>query len=371
MTTQYSKESLKILSTGLFLAVLAVGSSPGQFETRASISTGALRPLSLVAGDFNRDGKLDVALIGNNPAPTVMIFLGNGDGTFREGSSYSVGVAPEYAAAANLRKSGILDLVVGDSLSDSVYVMLGNGDGTFQRAVAYPTAGRPVVVSVGDFTGDGNLDIIGLTGNGPGCNCIEVLPGNGDGTFEAPVGTSVPYDISGFGMSHGDFDGDGVLDVAVSGGFGAANQVDILLGNGDGSFRAHDYYPVGLAPDFVIVGHFRSSSKVDLAVGNAEGPGISVLLGNGNGAFRHAIDYDEQLLPTSLASGDLNDDGKEDLVAPNFSIDNPPIGSIDVILGNGDGTFQSGMSYPAGEQPGYALIGDFNGDHKPDLEPVS
>ncbi len=356
-----------------FFCLAAGTPALAQFETRASISTGAFVDVavSLVTGDFDRDGKLDAAVIEyDGSSGNVAIFLGNGDGTFTAGATYAVARQPFYAAGMSLRNNGIVDLVVGDSGSENVYVMLGNGDGTFQPAVAYSTTGRPVEVSTGDFTGDGKIDIIALTGNGAQCNCVEVLPGNGDGTFGAAVITPVPYNVTGFGMASGDFDGDGKLDVAVTGGFGSANQVDILLGNGNGSFRPDGYYPLSLSPESIATGHFNADKKIDLAVGNYQGNSISVLLGNGNGTFGQAVDYGTYF-PTWVAVGDLNGDSKEDLVASNSGSNTiPPTASVSVLMGNGDGTFQPGVVYPAGGNLKYVAIGDFNGDHKPDLVAV-
>ena len=366
--------SLKVV-WNLVAAVLCLvaANSPvfAQFETRAGTSTAVYVPNAAAVGDFNRDGKLDVAVVTALPSPgNVMIFLGNGDGTFSSGASYVVAVQPFYLTAASLRSSGILDLVVGDSLSGYVYVMLGNGDGTFQPAVAYPAGGEPSVVGTGDFMGHGKLDIIALSGSGADCGCVEVLPGNGDGTFQAAVITPIPYNIDGAAMATGDFNGDGKLDVAVSGGFGSANQVDILLGNGDGTFTAYGYYPVSLAPDSIAAGHFKGGKVVDLAVGNGEDNSVSVLLGNGDGTFQQAVKYNTWT-PIWLTVGDLNGDGKEDLVAANVgSPTNQLASSVSVLSGNGDGTFQPGVAYPAGESLRYVAIGDFNGDHKPDLVAV-
>src|SRR5580704_1895365 len=308
-----------------------------QFETRASISTGAYVPVSLLVGDFNRDGKLDVAVVNYLPTGNVMIFLGNGDGTFRAGASYAAGLQPFRAATASLRDNGILDLVVSDRLSNDVNVFLGNGDGTFQAPVAVPTSGESAAVSVGGFPGHGRLDLLVLEGYN--CNCVEVLPGNGDGTFGVPETTPLPYSMSGYAMGVADFNDDGKLDVAVSGESLPNYQVGVLLGNGDGTFRADGFYLVAPSPESVAPGHFRSGKKVDLAVGNYEGNSISVLLGNGGGKFSQAVDYDTSN-PTFVVVGDLNGDGKEDLVASN--IDTPDslfVGSVSVFTGNGDGTF--------------------------------
>jgi hypothetical protein len=358
------------LVAALYLGVVGTH-AVAQFETRASASTGTFRPVSLAIGDFNRDGKLDVAVLTDVPSPgEVMIFLGNGDGTFSLGASYAVAVQPLDLTAVSLKQNGVLDLVVGDEGSYNVYVMMGNGDGTFQPAVAYPAGGEPSVVGTGDFMGHGKLDIIALSGSGADCGCVEVLPGNGDGTFQAAVITPIPYNIDGAAMATGDFNGDGKLDVAVSGGFGSANQVDILLGNGDGTFTAYGYYPVSLAPDSIAAGHFKGGKVVDLAVGNGEDNSVSVLLGNGDGTFQQAVKYNTWT-PIWLTVGDLNGDGKEDLVAANVgSPTNQLASSVSVLPGNGDGTFQPGVTYPAGESLRYVAIGDFNGDHKPDLVAV-
>jgi hypothetical protein len=352
------------------ILVLCLGWSSratAQFETRASVGTGSYYPTSCVVGDFNRDGKLDVAVVSYLPQGNVTIYLGNGDGTFRTGASYLVATQPSYAATTSFRKNGILDIVVGDTLSDYIYVMLGNGDGTFKPAVSYPAPARPANVSVGDFNGDGKIDILALTGPGGVCSCLAVFLGNGDGTFGSALVTTVPYDVDGFEMTTGDFDEDGKLDVAVTAGFGSTNQVDILLGNGDGTFRPHGFYPVSEGPDSIAAGHFNSDNKTDLAVGNYNGSTVGVLLGKANGAFRQAVNY-TAYFPTWVTVGDMNGDGKEDLVVSNIgSTSNLFISSVSVLSGNGDGTFGSAADYLGGEQDEYVAIGDFNGDHKPDL----
>jgi hypothetical protein len=191
-----TSKAARFLATAL---VFAAGThAAAQFETRASISTGSHDPTSVVVGDFNRDGRLDIAAIETDRSSgNVAIFLGNGDGTFHTGASYTVAIQPFYAATASFRGNGILDLVVADSLSASIYVMLGNGDGTFQNPVPVATSAESIMVAVGDFSGDGKVDVLALEGS---C-CVEVLPGNGDGTFGSPVTTPLPYGMSGYAMA--------------------------------------------------------------------------------------------------------------------------------------------------------------------------
>jgi hypothetical protein len=336
----------------------------GTIETRASFPLGANTPITIAVGDFNGDGKLDVASSNYLPSGSVTVMLGNGDGTFHLGATYPVGVQPFYIASADFRHEGILDLVVGDFSSNNVYVMLGSGDGTFQAAVPYPTSGNPFAVSTGDFNGDGKLDIIVLAEPAAECDCIEVLPGNGDGTFGSAIITPVPYNIDGLAFAVGRFNKGNNLDVAVAGQFGTANQVDILLGNGDGTFTPDGFYPVGSGPQSLAVADFNGDKKADLAVGSYQFGSIGVLLGNGDGTFQQAVNYGTAT-PTDVIVEDLDGDGKLDLIASNFG--GVGLAGVSVLKGNGDGTFQKGKFYPAGDEVSYVAAGDFNGDHKIDL----
>jgi hypothetical protein len=190
-------------ATALFAACAMMLGLPAQaqFETRSSVPVDAPAiALTAVVGDFNGDGILDLADVNGLPTTGgVDILLGNGDGTFRSGATYIVGIFPSSGAEASLRNNGILDLVFNDKLNDDVWVMLGNGDGTFQPAVAYSTTAESYMVALGDFEGNGTIDIVATEGyNTAGtedCNCVEVLPGNGDGTFGAPITTPLPYGL--------------------------------------------------------------------------------------------------------------------------------------------------------------------------------
>jgi hypothetical protein len=336
-----------ICSVGLSAPVLA------QFETRGSVP--APFGFSAAVGDFNRDGKLDFAVADNY----VQVFLGNGDGTFQPPVNYLVGTTPNSVAAADLNRDGKLDLVVADQLGLSV--LMGNGDGTFQLPMTLPTTCVPVFVSTGDFNGDHKLDLI-VTYSSGDCPYISIFLGNGDGTFQqSPINTPPSYGTGA--IAFGDFNRDGKLDLAVAEQFGTISQVEILLGNGDGTFTLGAAYKVGGSPDSVAVADFRGNGILDLAVASLAG-GTEELLGNGDGTFKVAS--------TSLTYGaiwvvaaDLNGDGKPDLAVAQFGNPAPP--GVAVILGDGDGTFQPPVYYPAGSEPSFVTAGDFNGDHKTDL----
>ena len=323
-----------------------------------------------MVGDFNRDGIPDVAEVNATPAG-VEIMLGNGDGSLRLGAAYSVAVFPFYAATASFRHNGILDLVFNDKLSDDVWVMLGNGDGTFQPPAPYPTTAESYMVGLGDFTGHGKIDIVTIEGTntqGIDCDCVEVLPGNGDGTFGAPITTPVPYNTGGHSITAGDFNNDGKLDAAVGGETTSTNQIVILLGNGDGTFTADGSYALGGPIGNIATGHFTGNKKkIDLAVTNELA--LGVLLGNGDGTFQQAVYYGTNF-PTWVIAQDLDGDGKTDLAASNGGVppSDPP--GVSVFRGNGNGTFQAGVFYRVGGISvggDYVAAGDFNGDGKPDL----
>jgi hypothetical protein len=361
----------RVVWVALAASILALCSaSQAQFESRASLSVGGL-PNSLAIGDFNGDGTLDVAEVNTASPGSVEILLGNGDGTFKPGAAYVVPFA-FYLVAASLRNNGILDLVLGGASTDDIYVMLGNGDGTFRSPTAYSTTAESKMVALGDFTGGGNLDVVTLEGTsaqGTICNCVEILPGNGDGTFGAPITTPVPYNVTGFALAAGDFNDDGKLDLAVSGGYFSSYQVDILLGDGDGTFNAAGYYPVSATPQSIALGYFTGDkTKLDLAVANYLGSSVSVLLGNGDGTFQQSVYYPTES-PTWVVAQDLDGDGNVDLAVSNAGLGLVVPPGASVLKGNGDGTFQPAVFYRAGSRTevNYVAVADFNGDHRPDL----
>jgi hypothetical protein len=331
--------------------------SSAQFETRGAFHL-PFRSLSIAVGDFNHDGKLDLA-VADLDGPNVAILLGKGDGTFGPPVYYTM-AGPEVwsIVVADFDRDGNLDLAVASD-SNSLGIMMGNGDGTF-RVSSVSVAAFPVFVAVGDFNGDGKVDLV-ASDNGNPCRCIMVLLGNGDGSFQAPVYTYPTNPI--LTLAVGDFNGDGKSDLVTAGTFGAANYINILLSNGDGSFQQGVSYTSDPTPESSVVADFNGDGKQDVAIGLFGGFGVSILLGSGDGTFQPAVNY-PTLFPASVAVADFNGDHKLDLAVANFGA---PGGTASVLLGNGDGTFQPAVSYPAGYEMSFLAVGDFNGDGKPDL----
>jgi hypothetical protein len=220
-----------------------------------------------------------------------------------------------------------------------------------------------VPIAVGDFNGDGIPDLATPYG---------VNLGVGDGTFRAPV---ADLGLTDFDFRHsivaGDFNGDGKLDLALTD--SNTNAVDVLLGNGDGTFQPATSYAVGSSPSALVAGDFNGDGKIDLAVLDSGPSTISILLGNGDGTFRPAVDYAVGNYGGLLLDGDFNADGHLDLaVAYTLSYDSQSV-SISILLGNGDGTFRPANTVSVGGSPSSISMtaADFNADGHLDLAILS
>jgi hypothetical protein len=331
----------------------------------ANVSAGNA-PERLVTADFNGDGILDVATadeIGN----TITILLGNGDGTFQPAITYPAAGKPFSIAVGDFDADGKIDLAVTNFCCPgaTVSILLGNGDGTFQPQVQYATGKEPDAVIVGDLNGDGKLDLAMVADTD---SAVSILIGNGDGTFQPYV--EYPAGAGANGVTTGDFNGDGVLDLAVTTSASGTDQepVSILLGRGDGSFQSPTFYTTAVGYlNALETADLNGDGKLDLIVTGigygGESGGVSVLLGNGDGTFQTHVDYLLNTAVDSVAVGDFNGDGIPDLAATHIN----PSGQISILLGNGDGSFGTAMNFPTGYDPAGILAADFNGDGRLDV----
>ncbi len=309
----------------------------------------------VAAGDFNADGKLDLA-VADQGSSAISILLGQGDGTFGTPTTYRTGASPFSIAIGDFNGDGKLDLVVANAGSNTVSILLGQGDGTFGTQTTYPAGPGPISVATGDFNGDGKLDLAVVNDT-----TVTLLMGQGDGTFVTQIPT-YPTGTNPFSIAIGDFNGDGKLDLAVAN--QGSNTVSILLGRGDGTFLTQTPYPAGRQPRSIATGDFNGDGKLDLAVVNLPIDTVSILLGQGDGTFvTQTTTYPTGSQPRSIAIGDFNGDGKLDLAVANFAGN-----TVSILLGKGDGTFLTQTTtYPAGSSLTSIVTGDFNGDGKLDL----
>ena len=254
------------------------------------------------------------------------------------------------------------DVVVANAADNTASVLLGIGNGDFFTQATYTLGTNPRAVTVADFNGDGLADLAAVNAGGPGNNNVNVLFGIGDGTFK----TAVAYPVGSMpsAVATGDFNNDGNLDLAVTDAID--NKVYILLNNGDGTFQTAVPYPANGDPVFVATGYFNGDANLDLAVVNgttgSDGT-VSILLGNGDGTFGLPVSYAVGKGPLSVVAGDFDLDGHLDLAVANKD-DN----TITILWGNGDGTFQEpGLVLDTDKGPDSVVVGDFNGDGLLDL----
>jgi hypothetical protein len=323
-------------------------------------------PYALVSGDFNGDGKLDLA-VANVTAQTVSILLGKGDGTFQTQNTYAAGYAPIALAVGDFNGDGKLDLAVANGGNQSnkqpgtVTILLGDGKGAFNAGKPFQCGDGPFVIVAGDFNGDGNLDVAVADYNVSFGTSVAVLLGNGDGTLQPYA--SYTTGSAPIGLASEDLNNDGILDLVTANEVGGS--VSVLLGNGDGTFQTHVDYAAGKAPLAVAVADLNQDNKPDIAVVNLSDSTVSVLLGKGDGTLQPQVVYDTGYEPVSIAVADINADNRQDL-----AIVNQGASTVSVLLGKGDGTFKTHVDFAAGSSPQGLAVGDFNRDGRLDLSVV-
>jgi hypothetical protein len=380
----------------LFAVLVSVQALAQSFAPAVTYASGGNGPNAVTTADLTGAGRLDLVVANwctdpNCTASSVGVLLSNGDGTFKPAVAYSSGgIYADAVAVADVNNDGKLDIVVGNCghpkitkcATSHIGVLLGNGDGTFQKVIRVGLNGSGAAsVAVADVNGDNIPDLLVATGSASG-SWVGVLLGNGDGTFQALV----PYatgGLSALSVAVADVNGDTKPDLVVGNWCTDSNcattSVGVLLGNGDGTFQPVTTYDSGgIYADSVVIEDVNGDSKPDLLVANGSSPtvaagNVSVLLGNGDGTFQTAVAYSRGGYgATSLAVTDVNGDGKRDLVVANCSTSAINCAHVDgnlaVLLGNGDGTFQTATTYSSGGTTPFGVaVGDLNGDGKPDI----
>jgi hypothetical protein len=302
-----------------------LGKGDGTFQDAVNYGVGA-SPQGIALADLDGDGNLD--LVTPNFGGTVSVLLGNGDGTFRAARNFPAGSSPSSVAVCDVNRDSIPDLVVANFNTGTVSVLLGVGDGTFQSPVTYPVGTQPDFVACAALTGSGFPDLVVSNYFGGG---ISVLLNNGDGTF-APRVFYATAGILPTGIAIADFDGDLVPDIAVGNQDSTVNNLSILRGNGDGTLEAARNYRVGPNTYLsgIAAGDYNGDRSIDLAVADQNNSVVHVLLGNGDGTFQSTMNFNTSGNTWDVATASLTGTGLLDLVTANKGTND-----VSVLLNDG------------------------------------
>lgn len=327
--------------------------------------TGSPTPLGVALADINGDGRLDLAIAGQEGTVSVAL-NGGGKNAFGVPLIYSIGSYATAVAFGDLNADGKADLAV---VENNVSVLLGTGQGTFAVAPSYAVSASPAGLAVGDLNGDAKLDLAVADGDGH----VSVLMNTGRGAFAAAVN----YDGAAYPTSivSADLNGDGRLDLAVTNDMTA--DVSVFLNRGGGLFAPQVKSPASLGANAMAAADFDGDGRLDLAVTSSTGGAtagaprtatLSILLNRGGGVFAAPVNYSVGEETYAIAVGDLNGDGKIDVVV-NANPSTPGTAGVSVLLNKGDGTLAGPVHYVIGSgvDSGHFVIGDLDGDGKPDL----
>ena len=340
---------------------ILLGNPDGTFQTFQKFDAGGQTTRSLAIGDFNGDGKQDVVTANDGFANnSLSALMGTGTGTLNSPRVFMAGQSPVGVAVADFNSDGILDVVAvnHDGTKGTISMMRGNGDGSFVAPYSLSISTSQPIAS-GDLTGDGVADMAVITGNGSGTQ-ISVLPGTGVGSFGASIADLVFTSVQVNDVTIRDVNNDRKRDVIAVSSLG----VSVFLNNGNGTFGEEADFPPAQRCSWVTLNDFNGDGKLDAVVANNDGtgsPGGSILLGNGNGTFNSPTSISTGGPASFVETGDFNRDGKADLT---FMHGND---TVSVLFGLGNGTFGAPKIYSTRPDPGSIGVGDFNRDGKPDL----
>ena len=315
---------------------------------------------AIASGDFNNDGRLDLATLARTDGDGISVLIGKADGTFEDAVSSGGPEPASLIATGDFNADNKLDIVAAGNFAIRLY--LGNGDGTFQTGVEISNHTASYALTVADVDGDGNADVIFPDNTN---NVIQVLLGNGDGSFASPL----TVDDSANAIAFAKVDAGDTLDLILTGGHTLG--VTIYPGNGDGTFGS----PIFLTPpgDFFVsvrAADLNSDGKTDIVTIN--GFWVTTFLGHGDGTFDAGVNSSAGNIPWELTLADFTDDGFPDIVVAEYDRYGGSFGSpfLLILIGQGDGTFVMGRSYVTGQGPTPVAVGDFGNEGHEDFATV-
>lgn len=335
--------------------LLGVGDGTFVAESRLVLPVDAA-PLDVGAGDLNGDTFPDLVAT-NTGLGTLTLFLGAGDGTFAIGVEAPAGGGPRSVALADLNGDGKADIVCANRETNNVSILLTNATG-YNDMVTRGVGGGPRTVRLADLDGDTVLDMVV---SNPSSGDFSILPGLGGGTFGSLQ--QVDMDALPTRFTLGDLDGDNDPDIAVvlfslATDPAALGLTAVLLNDGDGNFDTEPrYFGARGGSIDIAAGELTNDSRIDLVTANNTTDDISVLVGRGDGSFESDERFAVGTRPRSVVAGDLDEDNTPDLVVGNLDS-----GDISVLIGNGDGTFARAATLNVTGTPRAVILGQVNTD---------
>ena len=285
-----------------------LGNKDGTFKDHLLFPVGK-RPRGIAVGDFNGDQIPDIAVT-NNETDDVTILIGRGDGTFIEGEPIKLDQrSPLFVSAGDYNQDGKTDLLIL-SRFDHLILYLGNGDGTFRFYKVFNADDTPTALVTGDFNRDQKLDLA-VANNGPMKSGLQIFLGDGQGNFTA----GFKYEARNYrplAVAAGDLNNDGKTDLVTVDPI--HHNVTLFLGNGDGTFKALEPISGDSEPISILTGDLNGDHRLDLAFVNYASNTLMILYGNGDGTFKSPpVRYRTRRNPFAVAQGDFNHDGTTDL----------------------------------------------------------
>jgi hypothetical protein len=333
-----------VVTNGNNTISVGLGNGAGGFGARTDFATDP-SPTSPVIGDFNRDNRLDVAVV-CQASNDVCLYYGDGAGGLVPGPKLWGGLSPVEVSIADLNGDGWTDFAIASSGYSWAVLQLATGPNTYTSG-GYVVGRNPLAIATGDLNGDGKTDVVTTNNSG---NSISVLLGNGAGV--SALHTDYPAGYGARGGRLADVNHDGKLDLILVG-YAWSGTMRVMLGDGLGGFGPYTEFSVGTGPVSVTLADLNADGNLDAVVANyaAGGPSISILRGDGAGGFPIRNDIHANANNTMVALADINGDGVLDLATPS-----PANYNVYLFSGSGGSIAPPGVTAAVpGSSPAYSI----------------